>query len=1482
MKRILLPLLLLIQAFLFQAHADNPLVEQGYIGKISDTFADLDKKNRYTDQLTHVDMNVLPIGFKQTISNQEFSIAISSIQFFESHAEVTLFARMKTAEGKTPLFFAAQGVKFSYSGNIIGDASLMLVQDLDIPINGHMHLKLLGGGWDTTTGRTEGITSVTVDCGGFKKLSMAGSLIFSKEVLTKIGPDGIPAEDPVSANFEFEAQGWNDMLMDITLPPFQVTGIDGFVFTLSNAVFDFSDLRNASDIVFPDGYLRKYTIDGSDKLWRGVYAGALAVSLPREFSKDSEPATFTAQNMIIDDNGVSGLFSAENLIPIETGSAGGWAFSIDKFYLGLEAHKINRAGFAGMLGLPVSDTTLLKYDAQILGNNNYQMVVVPEDTIDFNCFMAKAHLLPNSYVKMTINDGKFLPEACLNGYMNMDLPTSSNTTPSDSVNNKKKAKLNLVEFRQLHLRTYDPYLTVEYFGYNGKIQLLNFPVSISDIQFTSNGKKYGLGFNLALNLDSQFVAAKTRLTIKGKYHDTGTTRDRWVFDGVEVNDIVLDNCEIAGVLSLDGRLKIMDNDPLYGDGFFGEIGLEFKKVIKGCKVNMAAAFGNKDDYRYWFVDGSVVLPKPINVGGVLGIKGLGGGVSNRMKRTIGKGLGLSKTGCGYMPQENMGMGFKAAVFFATDGDVMGGDASFEIQLNRHGGVDLIGFYGYVEFMAAIPGLDNLTDQISGKFNELVDLENKFIADNPGIADALRKTKQYEPSKAADQTTNSKERAQQANFAASAGILYDFSQSTLHANFVVYVNAAGGLLRGTAPGNRMGEAVFHADPHEWYLYLGTPDVPFGLQVGIPGIASLKTSAYFMMGDNLPGSPPPPDKVADILNEKRETFDYMRDLNALKAGKGIAFGSSLDFSTGDLQFLILYARFDAGVGFDIMLKDYRNAQCRGRSGPIGMNGWYANGQAYAYLAGELGVKVNLWFVKGKFTIIKGGTAAILQAKLPNPTWFRGNMGVDFNLLGGLVKGNMRFKFTVGDECELLLPGTSPVDVMMISDLSPGTNASEVDVFTAPQLALSMAAGKPFDADLEDGKKTFRINLNKFVVKDGSSAVAGDLSWNKDQTVVTFVPHEVLPPVKDLKMEVAVGFEELKNGQWGIVKTGGVVAEETRDVSFTTGSAPDHIPAHNIVYAYPMVDQKYYYPGESRTGKGYVQLKFGQEYLFPSSWKYKVVVADESGRKTQEAPFTYDSATKRLNFSMPKPGLGSGFEIGFVSESGAKKTSQETATTKETVLLKEDESLVVQQGAKSNIVIRDSEGKLVLNYRFSSSKFNTFADKVKSIKKLGNSPVTFGPYIFETTHWIDIPESFDETEILGTDASGGAPLVRGRAKMTDKFYKQRIAPMLYNGYPLFGISLKREGGTVEIPPANAITGRIVPEFFPFYYSLPSYYYYDFDEIRTRAANTPGGENHPALQETYFPDIVSDQYPVELQYYLPGGETGKSKVTFDYIIKK
>jgi hypothetical protein len=252
--------------------------------------------------------------------------------------------------------------------------------------------------------------------------------------------------------------------------------------------------------------------------------------------------------------------------------------------------------------------------------------------------------------------------------------------------------------------------------------------------------------------------------------------------------------------------------------------------------------------------------------------------------------------------------------------------------------------------------------------------------------------------------------------AFAAIEYDFRAKTLHGSFDLYIATPGGFIQGRASGNRAGWAVLHFGPDKWYVRAGTPTDRLGIKLAI-GSFEVEANGYFMMGDDIPASPPPPDIVAQLLGVDVATLDYMRDENSVASGKGFAFGSDFSLKTGNMTFLAFYANFQCGFGFDIMVKDYGEAQCKG-SGQIGLNGWYANGQSYAYMQGEIGINIKLFFVKKKISIMKGGGAVLLQAKLPNPVWIRGYMAGYFDILGGAIKGSFRFKLEFGKNANLLM--------------------------------------------------------------------------------------------------------------------------------------------------------------------------------------------------------------------------------------------------------------------------------------------------------------------------------------------------------------------------------------------------------------------------------------------------------------------------------
>jgi hypothetical protein len=75
-------------------------------------------------------------------------------------------------------------------------------------------------------------------------------------------------------------------------------------------------------------------------------------------------------------------------------------------------------------------------------------------------------------------------------------------------------------------------------------------------------------------------------------------------------------------------------------------------------------------------------------------------------------------------------------------------------------------------------------------------------------------------------------------------------------------------------------------------------------------------------------------------------------------------------------------------DILLKNYGDLSCEGREGPIGINGWYAQGQAWAWVAAAVGIKVDLPFYSGRYAIFELDVAALMRAKAPNPFWMKGN--------------------------------------------------------------------------------------------------------------------------------------------------------------------------------------------------------------------------------------------------------------------------------------------------------------------------------------------------------------------------------------------------------------------------------------------------------------------------------------------------------------
>lgn len=1462
------------------------------LNKAIEVFKEIDKNENLTDLLEPKSLSMLPLGIKKTIGGIQYTLGISNAKFTPQYTELTAFVKIVLPQRDSlghakELFFGANNIKLSHKGGLVGNTSLVLLGDAPIKINGEKLLLILKGGMDMATGEVTNQTYVTIDCNGFKELGITADVVFSRSLLEPVDSNYnvIPFPQKVQAKFKTIVSNWNDILVEISLPSFQLTNYKGTCFELNKAVIDFSDIRNSTNVTWPKDYQKDYLVPGNENLWRGLYVKSLKVVLPSQFKnkETNERIVFKATDLLIDRMGVSGNFSAENVLDLGKGSASGWQFSVNHIELGFRANALTYAGFDGDIVLPVTDPSKqckpgvrseLGYKAIINPiDNEYLLKAEVKNDICFQLFKANAKIEKNSYVELKVKEGVFLPKAVLYG----SLAIKGSNTPESETDTKETVNFKGVTFQNLQLQTVVPYIKADYFGYKNTAEddakVSNFPITINEIALIANDESASLKIDIAINLMKDQFKGQTKFYVVGKFAKNAGIQ-KWKFDHLKFEEIKV-SADLGGV-KFKGSITIMDNDPVYGNGFKGMVGADF---TGGISVEANAIFGSTT-FRYWYVDAMV---DNLNIpAGAITFKGFGGGAYYKMRKD-GFSSSFVASGSNYVPDIDSALGVKAMLKFAgtATADAFWGGAGFEIAFNTHGGINRISLYGEGHVMQPfeIPGADALKGAL------------KAVAENESLLSkvALEALKTSNLSKAAEQLyPNTVKQSMGIN--AFAAIEYDFRSKTLHGTFDLYIDTPGGFIKGRASGNRAGWAVLHFGPDKWYIHMGTPTDRLGIKLAV-GPIEVEAGGYFMLGDDIPASPPPPAIVAQILGLEVAKLDYMRDENSISAGKGFAFGSDFSIKTGDLTFLIFYANFQAGFGFDIMVKDYGEAACKG-SGQIGINGWYANGQSYAYLQGELGMKIKLFMVRKKITILKAGGAVLLQAKLPNPAWIRGYLGGYFNLLGGLVKGRFRFKLEFGKQCEFITD-TPLGGLKTIADITPAEGAKDVDVFALPQVGFNMPIEKNFEIEDDNGVKTYRLKLEEYTIKKDGVPLVGEVSWNQTKDLASFTSFDILPPNSNLTLTVKVSFLENVNGVWKVIYDEGKVATETEIRNFTTGVAPNNIPVTNIAYSYPVFDQKYVYQNESK--QAYVVLKQGQPYLFDLKAGQSQKAFYKTGDKSTSTSLTYNANLKKVSVDLPSLQTVKQYNISLMTLEPKTDANANLTENYEKKDLGSDANVETKSN-KLTETITSGEGVELLQYNFNTSQYNTFQEKMTA-KKARN---TYIEIIYSDVHALHAEnastEPFDEIEIIGNDKTLNIPLVNAEAILDDSYYKNDIYPLIYKGYPLEAdLTLNRNTSILGLPPTKGIElltwyqsdltnnpkSSYLRERLPYRYNQPYYYKEDFIKIQYKIVNKYVNSLNQSMIDKYkyiingsFPMIKDGAYNIKLNYILPGGQAGTSSI--------
>lgn len=896
----------------------------------------------------------LPFGIIKEIGVTRYIICVDSAKFLNNSASMSAYMALEFPGSQQKICFSAQNIAINPKGVMPGpNTKLVLVSEHRISLGPKITMVL----------KPDGFNYVEWDCNGFSAVNLKGYFEFDPGMIYP-DPDYPTMDSVVRASFQIHTNDIHNFVVQASMAPFCVRGMEGVSFSVADATADFSELSNAPNMLFPQGYnLSNY--NGDPLMWTGFYMRNFTVRLPKELAKNGQRPTIMATNLIIDQSGVSGIFSATNLFTLSQGSMTGWGFSVSTIAVNIVSNHINGASMAGYIRLPVSESDSLAYacvisQSAVTGGLDYVFAISPSSDMKAQVLGGTLTLYNTSSVQVVKQNGKFRPTATLNGKYSLADPN---------------ARVKNLQFQNMLLVSDAPILRSAIFSLvpddHDSSKVAGFHFTINTVQFGLLNNEPAIAFNVGVNFSdgnalsigasAGFNVKTVTTTVANPAEGVGATKPKMQFDGVSINNIALEF--ESGPFSLEGLIQFRENDPVYGTGFNGNINFTIDKVMN-APAQASVWFGRVNGVRYFYVDAAV--PITIPCGTNMAIYRFMGGIYYHMSRSSSAPLenqlysNAFGTASQYVPDPNTGLGIKAGVTLGSypTERPCNGDVALEIAFNGNGGMSFISFTGNVFFMTTI---------------------NQRMNVNPNNIPVV----------------------------ASMIMQYDFQNDALHAALGAQVHFPG-VTGG-------GQASLHFEPGLWYVHIGRPQTRVNLSV--MNLANL--TAYFETGQMIDPMPPPPSQVTSVVN--MNGLNDQRDEVALTNGGGVAFGAAFSCGMGgefDVGNFEVYYNVAAGAGFDIMVLNYGpNAHCQNSSATVGINGWYSTGQIYAYLQGAVGISGEVANQTFNVTILSLSAAAILQARLPNPTWVGGSVGCDYDILGGVVSGHVDCAFQLGNQCNIV---------------------------------------------------------------------------------------------------------------------------------------------------------------------------------------------------------------------------------------------------------------------------------------------------------------------------------------------------------------------------------------------------------------------------------------------------------------------------------
>ncbi|MBO7597321.1 MAG: hypothetical protein J6T70_09790 [Bacteroidales bacterium] len=1143
---------------------------------------------------------------------------------------------------------------------------------------------------------------------------------------------------------------------------FGFRNLKDWIFTLERLDFDNSEIVTSTNIKFPEGYFQS----NEKNLWRGVSIGKSSLKFPKSFSKDSiKPTTVNCDYFIIDDNGFTLSANVRNMA-WQLDESKPFAINVDNAEFRMLKNDIKKVAFDGEFNWKaLGRFSRHQYEAYYNdASNEFDLKTNLGDSLVLNFICAELELNKASKLDLKIRNGKFLPSVTAHGKLTIKA-------------GEKASALNIPQlgFENMYIGMESPYFKPGTWSLEGVAtsKFAGMELQLNKLSFNNN--------SLNLDVDMQFGDI---VRAGGAFHIYGDFKN-FKFKEFQISRFALGYT--SKTFSIDGQAIFEKNDPTYGNYFRGDVKV---KLVDLFEVNATGLFGKVGGNKYFFADlmmengGTLFLIPP-----AFNVYGIGGGVYRHMQQTSEMlPAGKTPSGIYYKPDVSVGFGFTAALKFGIyNKNFCDAKTMLEIQFNNNWGLNFVQFKGDAVFLNG-----------NEKFGSIVSSANQYIQ-------AVNKANQMSSTDGSSLPIPEIK----GSYPLTASTLIKFNNT--EKSFFTYLRAYLdlGLIHGKGDNNKLVDATAYFGPDKWYTYLGRPNDRCGIVADLGKLFHLDLNSYFMAGKIDARLPDPDARLKSLFSDSQwQSFQQRKSSPSLDNADGVAFG--VGFATGlSVRPWPFFAELNVATGGEFLLANYgKNSHCKGSSSPLGIGGWYASAQLWAYLDAKLGIKVKFLRKERTFTIFDAAAGAILQGAGPNPFYFTGLVGCRYKVLGGLFKGTCSVKFEIGEPCEIVQE-KGLLDQSIISSLTPDNGSSDVNVFVSPQMLLNVDCRNQMALEVNGQKNIYKVFVDYVKVYKFATGeeLKGSISIDDEGLVVSFDPETALESETKYKMEAKVTFKQLVNGVWQTAKDpDGSEYVESMQTVFTSGLRPDHIDPDHIICSYP-VDRMYnFYPEETTTG--YICLDAVFDYLFlnvPEGYEQKLRLTTLNGQQ-QTASFshfasnevTLNSRRQRYEISFSLSDLNFNPQTIYTLEivNLPLRTAQITDNVSTGYTITNGDSI---RNISADGDLAQLETKQICKVDFRTSKYKKFVEKINSIDLDGNAYVDgahlFMKNIFKgfvTDDFFDVYES----QVWGNTNT----LVYLNADLNNTdWYNKSTYKIVYDNYSAPQVPRDRAFG---YPPSDAMT--------------------------------------------------------------------------------